>query len=52
VVALIQSDRTVQIKGSDTLVRTGTFPTHAERAAAVERLVQSVMAQTNHATIA
>jgi transcription-repair coupling factor (superfamily II helicase) len=43
VVALIQRDRSVQLKGSDTLQRTGSFPTITERIEAVVALIAAVV---------
>ncbi|WP_459826281.1 transcription-repair coupling factor [Hydrogenophilus islandicus] len=52
VIRLIQSDRSVQLKGGDTLVRTGSFPTLAERIAAVERLLAAVVEEVKPEVIA
>jgi transcription-repair coupling factor (superfamily II helicase) len=43
VVALIQRDRSVQLKGSDTLQRTGSFPTITQRIEAVVALIAAVV---------
>ncbi|MCX7946707.1 MAG: transcription-repair coupling factor [Hydrogenophilus sp.] len=47
-VHLLQTDRTLRLKGSDTIIRSGQFPTLADRLAAIDHLLQLLFHSKTH----